>query len=284
MDVLGINLTMDKIVANIFPFLTNVIFAIVIFVVGKWLAKKIVAIVEKILQKSKVDHTLVSFLGNVLYGLLLALVILTALSKLGVNTTSAVAILGGAALAVGMALQGQLASFAAGVMIILFRPFKVGDYVEVNGTEGTVKEIHIISTRLLTLDNNSIIIPNNNITTNSIINYTDEALRRVNLTIGISYNANIQQSRDVMLGVVHAHPNVLKDPAAAIKVVNLGDSSVDLAVLAWVHSPQWLDTKLDLTEQIKVALDNAGIEIPFPQRSVHITGFQEATEKLVQQN
>lgn len=278
MDILGVTLSMDKIISGAIPFLTSLVSAALIFIIGKWVAKKIVALVESLMIRSKVDETLSGFIGNVLYGLLMALIILTALSKLGVNTTSAVAILGGAALAVGMALQGQLASFAAGVMIILFRPFKVGDYVKVGDTEGTVKEIHIVSTEIVTLDNHTVIVPNSNITTNSIINYTAKPQRRVNLTVGIGYTADIKAARESMLSLAKAHPKVLDTPETVVKVTNLGDNSVDMTLLAWVNTPDWLDTKLDLTESIKLAFDEKDIEIPFPQRSVHVTGLKEAVE------
>lgn len=264
------NISTEALVANVLPFLTSLAVAIAIFIIGKWLAKKIVDLIKTIMVKSNMDATLVNFIGNALYGLLMALVILTALNKLGVDTSSALAILGGAALAVGMALQGQLSSFAAGVMIILFRPFKVGDYVDLNGVEGTVKDINIVSTRLLTLDNNSILIPNSNITTNNIVNYTLDEKRRVDLTVGIGYSSDIKTAREVMVRLAKAHPNVLQDPEPQVVVSNLGDSAVDMLLLAWVKSPDWLGTKLALTEQIKLGFDEAGVEIPFPQRTMHM--------------
>lgn len=270
MDISAVNFSTETIVSTVLPFLTNLVVAIIIFVVGKWLAKKVTNILKAVMVRSNLDQTLVNFIGNALFGLFMVLVILTALNKLGVNTSSALAILGGAALAVGMALQGQLSSFAAGVMIILFRPFKVGDYVDLNGVEGTVADINIVATRLLTLDNNSILVPNSNITTNNIINYTLDEKRRVALTVGIGYTSDIRKAREVMIKLAKAHPNVLQDPEPAVVVSNLGDSAVDMLLLAWVKSPDWLPTKVALTEQVKLAFDEEGVEIPFPQRTVHM--------------
>lgn len=277
-EVLGFNI--KDIVTGVVPFLTNLVFAAVIFYVGKWLVKKVVQLVEALMVKSKVDATLVGFAGNVLYGLLLVLVVITALSKLGVNTTSAVALLGGAALAVGMALQGQLSNFAAGVMLIVFRPFKVGDFVRIDDKEGAIKEIHIINTELVTLDNHTVIIPNANITTNAIINYTAKPTRRVNLTVGIGYTADIKKAREIMLACAADHARVLGEPKPAVKMTNLGDNSVDMTLLAWTKTPDWLGATLDLRESIKLGFDEAGIEIPFPQRSVYVTGLKESLEQM----
>lgn len=269
-EVLGLTISPEKVIAGIIPFVGNIVAAIIIYMVGKWIAKKIVHFVEKIGLGSKIDKTLMSFIGNLLYGFLLVLVVLTSLNKLGVNTSSALAILGGAALAIGMALQEELSSLAAGVMIILFRPFSLDEYVEIDGREGTVKEITIMSTQLLTLDNHLVILPNRNITSHAIINYTRQKNRRVNEIVGIGYGDDIKEARQVMLKVINAHPKVLKDPEPLIKVANLGDSAVDMNILAWTKTEDWLGTKLDLVEDIKIALDDAGIEIPFPQRSVHL--------------
>lgn len=281
MELLGFSLTPDKIMSGIIPFVSNLVAAILIFVVGKWVAQKAVTIIENIGVRSNIDKTLMSFLGNMLFGLMMALVVLTALNKLGVNTSSALAILGGAALAVGMALQSELSSLAAGFMIILFRPFNIDDYVEIDGREGTVKEINMMATKLRTLDNHLVIIPNRNVTSHPIINYTMQKTRRINQIIGIGYAADIREAREVMMREIMAHPKVLKTPEPLVKVANLGDNSVDMNVLAWVRSEDWLVTKLDLIEAIKIALDDAGIEIPFPQRSVHVTGLKEAIQQTV---
>lgn len=270
MDILGMSISTEAILAGVLPFLIDLAVAIAIFVVGKWLARKVTNALKSIMTKSQLDQTLVNFIGNTLFGLFMVLVILTALNRLGVNTSSALAILGGAALAVGMALQSQLSNFAAGVMIILFRPFKLGDYVDLNGVEGKVEEINIVSTRLLTPDNNSILIPNSGVTTNNITNYTLDEKRRVALTVGIGYDSDIKKAREAMVRLAKAHPKVLQDPEPAVVVSNLGDSAVDMLLLAWVKSPDWLGTKLDLTEQVKLAFDEEGVEIPFPQRTMHM--------------
>lgn len=281
MEILGFSLTSDKVMSGVIPFVSNLVAAILIFMVGKWVAQKAVAIIESIGVRSNIDKTLMSFLGNMLFGLMMALVVLTSLNKLGVNTSSALAILGGATLAVGMALQSELSSLAAGFMIILFRPFNIDDYVEIDGREGAVKEINMMATKLQTLDNHLVIIPNRNITSHPIINYTMQKTRRINQIIGIGYAADIREAREVMMREIMAHPKVLKTPEPLVKVANLGDNSVDMNVLAWVRSEDWLATKLDLIEAIKIALDDAGIEIPFPQRSVHVTGLKEAIQQTV---
>lgn len=280
MDVLGFTLSVDKVVTGAIPFLSNLVSAVLIFVIGKWVARKIVTLLEAVMVKSKVDATLSGFLGNMIFGLMMALVVLTALNKIGVNTSSALAILGGAALAVGMALQSELSSLAAGFMIILFRPFNINDYVEIDGREGTVTDINMMATKLRTLDNHLVIIPNRNITSHPIINYTMQKTRRINQIIGIGYAADIREARDVMMREILAHPKVLKTPEAVVKVANLGDNSVDMNVLAWVKSDDWIATRFDLIESIKIALDEAGIEIPFPQRSVHVTGLKEVVQDM----
>lgn len=280
MEILGLKLSTEAILAGILPFFSNLVAAILIFVIGKWVATKVVMMVEAIGVRSKIDKTLMSFLGNMLFGLMMALIVLTALNKLGVNTSSALAILGGAALAIGMALQSELSSLAAGFMIILFRPFNLDDYVEIDGREGTVTEINIMATKLLTLDNHLVIIPNRNITSHPIINYTMQKTRRVNQIIGIGYGADIREAREIMMKQILAHPKVLKTPEPMVKVANLGDNAVDMNVLAWVNSDDWLATKLDLIEAIKIALDDANIEIPFPQRSVHVSGLSDVVKNI----
>lgn len=270
MDILGMTISLETIAANVLPFLTNVLVAIIIFAAGKWLAKKVAVLIRTLMVKSKMDATLVNFIGNALYGLFMVLVILTALHKLGVDTSSALAILGGAALAIGLALKEQLSSFAAGVMIILFRPFKVGDYVDLNGVEGTVEDINIVSTRLLNLDNNSIVVPNNNVTTNNIINYTSDPKRRIKLTVGIGYTSDLKKAREIMVRIANTHEKVLQEPEPAAVMSDLGDSSVNMSLLAWVKSPDWLATRSQLIEAIKLAFDEEGVEIPFPQRTVHM--------------
>ena len=254
----------------------NLLFAILIFLVGKWISKRIVRVVERLMTKSRMDVTLASFVSNVLYSLLLVLVIITALSKLGINTTSAVAILGGMALAVGMALKDQLSSFAAGVMIIVFRPFVVGDQVEIAGIIGKVQQIKIVFTELLTANNQTVIIPNSEITTSPITNYTTQMTRRVQLPIGVGYGADIKKTREIMLRIANSDERVLADPEARVGVTSLGDNAVELTLYAWTQTSDYFLTSQALTEEIKIALDEAGIDIPFPQRTIHVEGLAEA--------
>jgi len=254
----------------------NLLFAILIFLVGKWISKRIVRVVERLMTKSRMDVTLASFVSNVLYSLLLVLVIITALSKLGINTTSAVAILGCMALAVGMALKDQLSSFAAGVMIIVFRPFVVGDQVEIAGIIGKVQQIKIVFTELLTANNQTVIIPNSEITTSPITNYTTQMTRRVQLPIGVGYGADIKKTREIMLRIANSDERVLADPEARVGVTSLGDNAVELTLYAWTQTSDYFLTSQALTEEIKIALDEAGIDIPFPQRTIHVEGLAEA--------
>lgn len=254
----------------------NLLFAILIFLVGKWISKRIVRVVERLMTKSRMDVTLASFVSNVLYSLLLVLVIITALSKLGINTTSAVAILGGMALAVGMALKDQLSSFAAGVVIIVFRPFVVGDQVEIAGIIGKVQQIKIVFTELLTANNQTVIIPNSEITTSPITNYTTQMTRRVQLPIGVGYGADIKKTREIMLRIANSDERVLADPEARVGVTSLGDNAVELTLYAWTQTSDYFLTSQALTEEIKIALDEAGIDIPFPQRTIHVEGLAEA--------
>ena len=254
----------------------NLLFAILIFLVGKWISKRIVRVVERLMTKSRMDVTLASFVSNVLYSLLLVLVIITALSKLGINTTSAVAILGGMALAGGMALKDQLSSFAAGVMIIVFRPFVVGDQVEIAGIIGKVQQIKIVFTELLTANNQTVIIPNSEITTSPITNYTTQMTRRVQLPIGVGYGADIKKTREIMLRIANSDERVLADPEARVGVTSLGDNAVELTLYAWTQTSDYFLTSQALTEEIKIALDEAGIDIPFPQRTIHVEGLAEA--------
>lgn len=280
MEVFGFNIDTDTLISNGASLLVNVLVAIAIFVIGKWVAKKIINVVTSMLERGKVDDTLTNFLGNVLYGIMMLFIIMAALGKLGVNTTSFIAIMGAATLAIGMSLQAELANFAAGVLIILFRPVSKGDFVEINGNQGTVTDISWINTRFTTLNNHELIIPNSQITSSTTINYTSLPSRRVDVPIGIGYGADIKKARDVILKVATRHDAVFTDPAPIVNVTGLGDNSVDLLLMVWTSNKDWLQTKCDLFEEVKYALDDARIEIPFPQRSVHITGLEETLNTL----
>ena len=248
----------------------NFIKAIAIFIIGKFIVKIVSATISKGLAKSGTDKMLTDFVGNILYALMLTFVIIAAISQLGVQTASLVAVLGAAGLAVGLALQGSLANFAAGVMAIIFRPYNTGDVVEVAGQLGQVEKLEIFTTTLRLPDKTKIIIPNGQALDDAITNYTEAGNRRMNLAVGISYDANIQQARDVILAAISKSPHVLESPKADVVVTELADNSVNLAVRPWVKALDHPKATGDLLEIIKVSLDDAGVGIPYPQRDVHI--------------
>ncbi|WP_203256377.1 mechanosensitive ion channel family protein [Hyunsoonleella ulvae] len=242
----------------------KIIGAIVIWIIGSWIIKKINRGISKVMTKQNYDESLQKFLLNLIGWALKILLFLAILSQLGVETTSFAAILAAAGLAVGMALQGSLGNFAGGVLIMIFKPFKIGDLIEAQGELGVVKEIEIFTTKLTGLSNREIIIPNGALSNGNIINYTTEGTRRVDLVFGVSYDADIKQTKNVILDVLTAHPKVLKDPAPAVTVLELADSSVNFATRPWCKTEDYWDVYFDVTENVKIALDKAGIEIPYP--------------------
>lgn len=258
------------------PLAVNVLAALLIFFIGKWVARKIIDVVEGSALKRDMDPTLVRFLGNVAYGLALAVIVISALGRLGVDTTSAAALLAGAGLAVGLALQGQLSSFAAGVMIILFRPFRVGDFVQVAGQMGTVEDIKIVITTLKSLDNQQVTIPNAGIWSGVITNYSAKPTRRVDLLVSIGYKADLRRAKTLLLEMLADEERLLEDPAPSVVVTNLGDSSVDFAVRGFTNTADWWATRCDLIERIKLRFDEEGIEIPYPQMDVHVRDMAPA--------
>ncbi|MDP1541535.1 MAG: mechanosensitive ion channel [Polycyclovorans sp.] len=262
------------------PFLINVLAALAIFIIGKWAVGIALNLLKKAMTRGRMDETLVSFLSNVIHGFAMAVVIISALGQVGVSTTSAAAILGGAALAIGLSLQGQLSSLAAGVILIIFRPFRKGDFVKIGGEMGVVDEIKIIHTVLKSLDNQFVIVPNNNVTTNVITNFSALPTRRVDLTIGIGYGSDLLKAKTILQEMIAAEPRRLEEPAPAVMVKDLGESSVDFAVRFWVNSGDWWSTRCDMIERIKLRFDAEGIEIPFPQRTVHHVGLPAANDKL----
>ena len=249
---------------------TALIMAAVIFILGRWVARMVTRMVKLAMGRAKLDATLVSFLGNLVYGLLLAFVVIAALSQLGVETTSLAAIFAAAGLAIGLALQGSLANFAAGVLLIAFRPFKVGDFVEMAGTAGVVEEVNIFTTHLRTGDNKAIIVPNASVTGGIITNYSAKDTRRVDMVFGIGYDDDIKAAKELLTRLVEADERILKDPAPTIAVAELGESSVDFVVRPWVKADDYWAVKFDLTETVKQEFDSAGISIPYPQRDVHV--------------
>ena len=252
------------------PWGINIFFALAIFIVGRWLVKGVTKLLKKLLEKSKMDAILINFVTSIISTLLLLFVVIAALDQLGVNTTSLIAVLGAAGLAVGLALQGSLQNFAAGVMLIVFRPFKTGDFVEAGGTMGVIESISIFTTIMRTGDNREVIVPNGAIFNGTITNYSARATRRIDMVFGIGYGDDIKKAKEVMEQVVLADERVLKEPAPLIAVAELGDSSVNFNVRPWVNTGDYWNVRFDLTEKIKLAFDENGISIPFPQMDVHM--------------
>jgi small conductance mechanosensitive channel len=252
----------------------KVLFALVIFIVGKWLAGIIRGAIRKGMEKKNVDPTLVGFLSGIVYYLLLIIVVIAAISKLGIQTTSFVAILGAAGLAVGLALQGSLANFASGVLIIMFRPFKVGDAVDAGGVFGIVDEIGILVTLMHTPDNKKIIVPNSQVMSGTITNFNALGTRRCDMVFGIGYGDDIDKAKKILTDIIEADERCMKDPAPQIVVSELADSSVNFHVRPWVQAGDYWGVYFDTTEAVKKAFDAQGVSIPFPQRDVHL--FQES--------
>jgi small conductance mechanosensitive channel len=252
----------------------NILIALVIFIVGRWVAKVIRRFIEKMLAKKDVAPVVNSFVCSLAYIGMLTFVVIAALAQVGIQTTSLIAILGAASLAIGLALQGSLSNFAAGVLLIIFRPFKVGDYVECGGTSGAVDEIQIFTTILNSPDNKKIIVPNAKVLGDTITNYSAKESRRVDLVIGVGYSDDLQKVESVLKDVLSKDERVLKDPPPTIAVLELADSSVNFAVRPWVKTGDYWGVYFDLTKNIKLRFDaEEGIAIPFPQRDVHL--FQE---------
>lgn len=248
----------------------NLLKAVAIFVIGKWLAGMTTRMIVRAARKARVDETLLSFLNNLIYMLLLVVVCISALSKLGIEPTSLTAVLAAAGFAIGMALQGSLGNLAAGVMLVCFKPFRVGDVVRIGSNLGSVVEIQIFNTIILTLDNVRIIIPNANITSDAIENLSAERERRIDLVIGCGYNDDLRAVKATLQEIVEAHPRVLDSPQPVVAVSELGASSVDFVVRPWVLSNDYWDVRFDLTEQIKIAFDENGYTIPFPSRDLFL--------------
>ena len=243
--------------------------AILIWLVGSWIIRKVTKTSRKVFQKSKYDKSLQKFLLNLLgWGLKIILIIMI-LGTLGVETTSFAAVLAAAGLAIGLALQGSLANFAGGVLILIFKPFKVGDWISAQGVDGSVKEITIFSTKLNTFGNQVAIIPNGQLSNGNVVNYNAEPTRRDNYTVGIGYSSNIKVAKDILLKICSDNSAVLKDPAPEVYVGALGDSSVNLSLRYWAKNEDFWAAKFYIHEESKLRFDEAGIEIPFPQRVIH---------------
>lgn len=247
--------------------------ALAILVIGRIAAGIIASAISKLLKKSSTDETLSTFLINLTRISLMTFIVIAILGTLGVQTASFVAIIGAAGLAIGFALQGSLANFASGVMLMIFRPFKRGDYVEAGGTSGSVQEIGIFNTTLHTPDNKKIIIPNGKITGDSITNYSSQESRRIDMVFGVGYGDDIKLAKETLEQILKEDPRILSDPAPIVAVSELGDSSVNFVVRPWVNTSDYWGVYFDTTEKVKLTFDSKGISIPFPQRDVHL--FQE---------
>lgn len=254
----------------IIEYVTKFITALVIFFVGKLLANIINKGTKKILTMKSVDSAVISFISSIVYGIVVAVAFIVAISHLGFNTTSLVAIIGAAGLAIGLALQGSLSNFASGILLISLKPFKSGDFVEVSGTAGIVESIHIFSTQLRTPDNKTVIVPNGSITNSSITNYSTKPTRRIDLIIGVSYDADLAKTKEILLTTTQNTTGILTNEEITVGVSELAESSVNLVVRPWVKTSDYWPVYFELLEKIKIALDEANIEIPYPQLSLHV--------------
>lgn len=248
----------------------SLISAILILWIGFKIARKISSMINNAMIKKSIDPAVASFVASLSHAIIAAAIIIVALGHVGVQTATFVAILGAAGLAIGLSLQGSLANFASGLLITVFRPFKAGDFVEAGGVAGVVKEIQIFSTIMTTPDNKFVVVPNAQVTGSPITNYSRHDTRRLDMVIGVSYSADLQQTEDLLNRIVESHPNVLKTPEPTVAVSELADSSVNFVVRPWVNTSDYWPTKFELTKTIKQELDKANIGIPFPQMDVHL--------------
>lgn len=254
----------------VIPWGINIALAIIVYIVGKMVVKVLMSVFSKVMAKSKYDDMLVDFLKSILNAVLMLFVIVASLDQLGVDTTSLVAILGAAGLAIGLSLQGSLQNFAAGVMLLVFKPFKAGDFVEAGGTMGTVKSIGIFTTIMNTPDNKEIIVPNGAIYSGNITNFSAKDTRRVDMVFGIGYGDDLLKAKQILNEMVKEDSRILAEPAPQVAVSELGDSSVNFVVRPWVNSGDFWGVKFDFTEAVKLRFDKEGISIPFPQMDVHV--------------
>lgn len=241
-----------------------------ILIIGRWIARILSNVLKKVLSRRNIDPTLIGFLTNISFMGLMVMVIIAALGQLGVETTSFAAIIASAGLAIAFALQGSLGNFAAGVMIIFFRPFKAGDFVEAAGVSGIILDVGVFATILKTPDNKKIIVPNGSITGGNIINYSAHDTRRIDLVFGIGYDDDIKKAKEILHRLIEADARILKDPAPTVAVSELADSSVNFVCRPWVNTADYWDVYFDLTEAVKLTFDQEGISIPFPQQDVHM--------------
>ena len=247
----------------------KIIAALIIFILGKWVAKKLTAFIKKMMHKAKIDKTLVEFSESIIYFTLLLMVVIAALNQLGVNTTSFVAVFGAATLAIGLALQGSFSNIGAAVLIILFRPFKVGDVIETGGVTGEVTDINLFSTILTPVDKRVVIVPNSSIIGGNITNFSNREQRRVDHVFGIGYDDDLKLAKETLMEIVKADKRILSEPEPFIAVSELADSSVNFVVRAWTLTDDYWGVYFDMLETVKLTFDEKGISIPYPQMDVH---------------
>jgi len=248
----------------------RLLYAVLIIFVGRWVVKLLLKIIKSALEKTTVEETVRIFVANLLSTLLMVIIFIAAINQLGIETTSIIAMLGAAGLAIGLALQGSLANFAAGILIVIFRPYKVGDYIEAGSAAGTVLDIQIFSTVLKTPDNKVVVVPNGTIMDSSIINYTGQETRRVDIIASCGYEDDIDKVKDILQDILNRDERILEEPEPRIAVSELADNSINFIVRPWVKSSDVLSVKYSILEQIKKRFDAEGISIPYPQRDVHI--------------
>lgn len=262
------NVVMDQYAV---PWAIKIVMALVIFIVGRWVVKIVVNLVKKLLNRSgKMDEMLINFVASILNAILLLFVIIASLDQLGVDTTSLVALIGAAGLAIGLALQGSMQNFAAGVMILVFKPFKSGDFIEAGGVTGIVEQVNIFSSTLRTGDNKEVIVPNGSIYGGAITNFSARDTRRIDMVFGIGYDDDIRKAKEILEKLVAEDDRILKDPAPVIALSELGDSSVNFVVRPWVNSADYWNVLWDMNEKVKLTFDAEGISIPYPQMDVHL--------------
>lgn len=254
----------------VLPWGINIVLALLVFIFGKWIAKIVSNLIGKALAKTNMDDMLIKFILSIVNTLLLFFVVIASLSQLGIDTTSLIALIGAAGLAIGLALQNSLQNFAAGVMLIIFKPFKNGDLIEAGGVFGVVEEVGIFTSTLASLDNKEIIIPNGQIMGGSITNFSAKDTRRVDMVFGIGYGDDLKKAKDILVRIMEEDERILKDPEYTVAVSELGDSSVNFVVRPWVKADDYWDVLWDTTEKVKLTFDAEGISIPFPQMDVHL--------------
>lgn len=287
LHLLGIPIDTATLLDNATAFAMKLVLAMLIFFVGQWVGKRLVNVAKLAMQKSSLDATAVGFISNLLYGVILTAVILASINQLGVSTTSFVTVLGALAVAIGVSLKDQVSNIAAGVLIVIFHPFRRGDSVEIAGRVGRVEEITLVNTRIRTNNNHEVIVPNGDIMTSTTTNFSSYPNRRIEVVVGIGYDSDIKKAREIMLKLAYAHNDVLRQPETdnpIVRVTALADSSVNLTMYLWTTNDKWFAMQCDLLEEIKYAFDEQGVTIPFPNRTIQIDNLEKALSLLNPKN